>query len=77
MVSKKKHDNEIVTVANAYVNTNAKGQKYFEFHIDGKRYWITKASINDWRYSNFSGEYLVKEVRPRDAEVKATEDNAL
>lgn len=56
---KKESQSKFVIVANA---NKTKDNKKFMFNIDGKRYILCKATVNDWRYSSFSGEYLVKEI---------------
>lgn len=57
--AKKENQSKFVIVANAY---KTKDNKKFMFNIDGKRYILCKATVNDWRYSAFSGEYLIKEI---------------
>lgn len=57
--AKKENQSKFVIVANA---NKTKDNKKFMFNIDGKRYILCKATVNDWRYSSFSGEYLVKEI---------------
>lgn len=50
---------KFIIVANAF---KTKDNKKFVFTIDGHKYMLCKATVNDWRYSSFSGEYIIKEI---------------
>lgn len=61
---------KFTVIANAY---KTKDNKKFIFSFDNRTFMLSKATVNDWRYSSFSGEYVIKEI----TEVKAANDKAL
>lgn len=51
-------------------------QGNYVFILKGHKYMIGKATVKDWRYSRFSGEYMVKEIIPTGTKetTKSTKD---